>query len=159
MDDQSDRDPPPQDQRPPRLLSRGQFSIGSLLLITLWIAICLGMYRLSPMIGGSVGVWTVPAVIRSLVAIQIWRRRLQSLSWGDVYEIFGHSLMLVAAAELSAVFAFGIVLAVCMLVADAAGLPLNAAGAAATAIATISGIGVASWVLWLGRPSRLERPA
>lgn len=150
-----DRDPEP----PPRPLTPGQFSIGALLLLTLWISVCLAIFRLSPVIGAALGIWTVPGAIRALIVIQVWKPRVQTLSWGDLYEIGGHSLILVAAAEVAAFFAFGLAAIACLLLAAAAGLAPQVVMVPAIACGLVVGTAAACLVFWFGRPSQFDKPA
>jgi hypothetical protein len=142
----------------PRVLSPGQFSIGSLLLLTLWIAICLGIYRLSPVIGGALGIWTVPGAIRALVVMQIWRRRKGRLSWGDIYDIFGNSLMLSAAAEIGAVTGAIVGGVFGLAVASAIGLTNPGAALLVVVFATFHGTAAVAGVVWWCLTSRHDQP-
>ena len=127
--------------------------------MTLWIAICLGIFRQFPVIGGALGIWTVPGAIRALIVMQIWRRRKGRLSWGDIYDIFGNSLMLAAAAEIGAVTGsilggiFGLA------IASAAGLPEAASALLVLVCGIFSGVAALVWVIWFGLPGRCDHPA
>jgi len=159
MSDQAARDLASDVPRQPRLLAPGQFSIGWLLLLTLWIALCLAAFRMSPVIGAFIGLWSVPAAIRALYSVQHWKRRRGIVSWGDVYDIFGSSLILAAAAELGGLIAVGFASAIVMGLSALLGFPLPLAVVVAMAVSLFAGATAAGIVLWLGRPSRFDKPA
>ena len=143
---------------PARMLRPGQFSIGALLLLTLWIAVCLGLYRLSPIVGIMLGLWTVPAVIRTLIVVQFWKPLAGRLSWGEFYDVVGSSLILSAVAEVGGLMAYGLASPVALVLAQAVGCPRQAAFVAAVICGLTSAITVVAVVLWCGRPSRFDRP-
>jgi hypothetical protein len=69
-------------------------SLGSLMLLTMLIAACLGLSRVSMSAGAVAFLVLVPAYIRTLSAIYYYRRRERLLSGHDIAAIYATSFVL-----------------------------------------------------------------
>src|SRR5262245_23246115 len=69
-----------------------QFSIATILLVTTLIAVCLGVFRLSPGFGIAMICFAAPALIRTFIVGVQQKRVGQRLSIGDKLTAFAASL-------------------------------------------------------------------
>ena len=152
--------PPFERIKPPRAF---QFSIATVLLFTLQIAICLAAFRLSPMLGIALGFWLIPASIRTLIAIEQHRGRVPRLSPYEKGMLAGSSLLVAGIACAAGSIVSGPAFIVTYVVVSGRGLaqpPPNdhrLGVIAAVVIATVVAFTIGSIILWLGRPSKMHR--
>jgi hypothetical protein len=134
-----------------------QFSIATILLITTLIAVCLGVFRLSPGFGIAVVAFAVPALVRAVVAGAKSKSGGRRLSIGDKLQMFAASLGLMVLVGIAGFVAFqiacwgtcGLIVAVDPPSLDAETLLWTCVGIGSAAARAVGG-----WLLWLTRPRR-----
>ena len=84
-------------------------TLGSLMLGTLLIAICLGIGRASAFVGVVAFLVLIPAYIRTLSAISYYRDRGRQLGTHDIGSMFAMSLVLALMGLLAGGFVYGLV--------------------------------------------------
>jgi hypothetical protein len=132
-----------------------QFSIATILLVTTLIAVCLGVFRISPGFGLAVIAFAVPALIRTFVVGVQHQRVGQRLSIGDKLTAFVASLGIMVLIGIAAVVAFqiacwgtcGLIAAMNPRTGDEEMLLWTSIG-----IGTVAALAVGGWVLWATRP-------
>ena len=129
-----DKAPEPRDETAP--IARN-VSLGSLMLLTMLIAVCLAVGRASTWLGIVAFLLLVPAHIRTLSAISYYRRRERKLGREDIAAIFATSLVL----SVMGLFAGGLVLWFVASIVQA--MIASAGGANAGIVPTFIGAGAA----------------
>jgi hypothetical protein len=134
-----------------------QFSIATILLVTTLIAVCLGVFRISPGFGLAVIVMAVPALIRTVVIGAQNKRVGQRLSIGDKLRVFAASLGIMVLVGVAGVVAFqiacwgtcGLIAAVDPPSGDAEILLWTSVGVGSAAALAVGG-----WIMWATRPRK-----
>jgi hypothetical protein len=127
-----------------------QFSLASLLLITTLAAVCLGLFLLSPGLGILLGVFAIPALVRTFIDVSQYKRGGVRLGILDKLASFVLSLLVVGAVALAAGVAF---LSVCMVgasVAEASRFP-DWLGPVLV-VSSLAGLVAAGLLFWVTRP-------
>jgi hypothetical protein len=134
-------------------VSRAQFSLATLLLLTTLIAVCLGLIRLNPCLGTWAVILIVPAVIRTLYLGAGEKSRGHRLSVYEKVLAFIASLGVILLAYIagSVALAASCVVTVTPVAVVPAAEPLILLAAIVSGGA---GLAAAGWVVWSLRPRR-----
>jgi len=128
-----------------------QFSLASLFLITTLAAVGLGLFLLSPGLGILLGVFAIPALVRTFIDVTQYKRGGVRVGIVGKLASFALSLMVVGAVAIAGGVAF---FTVCLIGAGAA----EAGGSGSewmgpvVAAASLAGLGAAGVLFWVTRP-------
>ncbi|HUE74374.1 MAG TPA: hypothetical protein VMP01_26060 [Pirellulaceae bacterium] len=137
------------------------FSLATILLVITLIAVCLGVFRLSPGFGIAVVCFAVPALIRSVVVGVQQKRAGERQSIGEKLTAFAASLGIMLLVGIAGFIAFQIACwGTCGLItatasSSASSAPnLNLLLWSSVGLGSLSALAVGIWILWLTRPRR-----
>jgi hypothetical protein len=142
---------------PPRPLtehSASQFSLASLFLIMTLVAVCLGVFLLSPGLGVLLVFVMTPALIRTVMAASYQKQAGTALSAADKIGVFLMSVFIMGAIGVAACVAF---MATCLLgvaVTEGGGASLEATLLVGLISGLVGAIPLAAWLMRLTRPAK-----
>jgi hypothetical protein len=134
-----------------------QFSIATILLVTTLIAVCLGVFRISPGLGLAIVAFAAPALIRTFVVGVQQKRVGQSLSIGEKLTAFVASLGIMILVGIAGVVAFQIACwGTCGLIsaANSRSIISDAGFMASVVVGSLAALAIGVWILWATRPRR-----
>lgn len=138
-------------------LGSGQFSLATILLVITLIAVCLGVFRISPGFGLAMIAFSVPALIRTFVAGVQQKRTGQRLTVGDKLTAFAASMGIMVLVGIAAVIAFQIACwGTCGVIslANSRSIISDNGFEVAVAIGSLAALAIGGWILWLTRPRK-----
>lgn len=140
-------------------LGGGQFSLATILLVITLIAVCLGVFRMSPGFGLAMIAFSVPALIRTFFAGAQQKRAGQRLTVADKLTAFAASMGIMVLIGIAAVIAFQIACwGTCGLIAATTPDPSSANEEALLVLSvgagSLAALGIGGWILWLTRPRK-----
>jgi hypothetical protein len=134
-----------------------QFSVASLFLLTTLVAVCLGVWLISPGLGALLTFFAVPALVRTAIDSAQHKRAGAPLRGATKLASFAVSL----AAVLAATFAACIAAAIALVASCFAVIAVEPIGARSDTMmmgfligTAIMALGAYGGVLWLTRPRR-----
>jgi hypothetical protein len=141
-----------------------QFSIATLLLVTMLVAVCLGLFRMHPGLGAAALLFVVPALLRTLALAEREKQHGNRLSAAEKVAVYFGSLAVtfLVYVTIAAIFIVGSYLSVAAGALlfnwhEPTGMIVGFAGyAATTVLAIIAAGGTVRWTWWPSRASFLE---
>jgi|SRR5581483_4057748 len=128
-----------------------QFSLASLFLITTLAAVCVGVFLFSPGLGILLGVFAIPALVRTFIDVTQYKRAGAPLGLAGKLASFALSLLVVAAVAIAGCVAFFTVCLIGATAGEVTGKFENLIGPVIGA-SSLAGLGAAGVLFWVTRP-------
>ena len=134
------------------------YSLATILLVITLIAVCLGVFRLSPGFGVAIVCFTVPALIRSIVVGVQHKRAGARLTIGEKLTAFAASLGIMVLVGIAGFIAFQIACwgtcGVFAATSSSRSAPSESLFIVSVSIGSLAALAVGIWILWLTRPRK-----